>query len=153
MNTISTPSDTPWQKTTNTVFFACIAALVIIPIYDFDIFWHLANGRAMLEQGRIVQEELFSYTARGVAFENNQWLAQIILYVIHKLAGDIGLIIFTIAATLTTLILILRITSERIHNQRWIAVYHTDQLCRCSIYSRRNNHTTVLYERSQKRIS
>jgi len=70
------------------------ALLVIYPLSDFDTFWHLANGRAMLEQQRIISEEIFSYTANGTPFGNHAWLAQIIFYWVVKALGLPGLTIF-----------------------------------------------------------
>lgn len=71
---------------------ATVGFLVTFPIQDFDIFWHLANGRAMLERGAIVNQEIFSFTSNGKPFSNHAWLAQIILFVIFKALGPNGLI-------------------------------------------------------------
>jgi hypothetical protein len=69
-----------------------VVVLVTYPIGNKDIFWHMANGRAMLEEGRIVNEEIFSYTAAGTEFVNRAWLAQIIFHLIHQYAGATGLL-------------------------------------------------------------
>jgi hypothetical protein len=74
--------------------FACAGLLVFSRIQDFDFFWHLANGRAMLEQGRIVEEELFSYTRPGVRFSNHAWLAQIVFETIYRAGGSLGFVAF-----------------------------------------------------------
>lgn len=80
--------------------FAAIAILVIYPVQDFDIFWHVANGRAMVTQHRIVNEEIFSYTAAGNPFHNHAWLAQIFFYLCYAAAGANGLIAAKLALTL-----------------------------------------------------
>ena len=69
-----------------------VGLLVTFPVQDFDIFWHLANGRAMVEQGTIINQEIFSFTAQGKHFSNHAWLAQIILFLIFKTWGASGLI-------------------------------------------------------------
>ncbi|MDH5721455.1 MAG: hypothetical protein OEZ13_12685 [Spirochaetia bacterium] len=66
----------------------------IFPIMNYDIFWHLANGREMLKMGEIVNKEIFSYSAYGKEFGNREWLSQIIFYLIYKISGLNGLIIF-----------------------------------------------------------
>jgi len=71
---------------------AAVTILVIYPVQDFDIFWHVANGRAMVEQHRIINEEIFSYTAAGKHFSNHAWLAQIFFYLCYTAAGANGLI-------------------------------------------------------------
>lgn len=80
--------------------FALCALLVTFPVSDYDTFWHLANGRAMFATGKIINSEIFSYTAQGNTFSNHQWLAQLLLYLAYQLAGSTGLIIFKIGITL-----------------------------------------------------
>ncbi|MBA3015155.1 MAG: tetratricopeptide repeat protein [Proteobacteria bacterium] len=78
---------------------AVIGFMGIFPIQDFDIFWHLANGRAMVEQGAIINQEIFSFTAAGKHFSNHAWLAQILLFLIFKTLGANGLIAAKILIT------------------------------------------------------
>lgn len=73
--------------------------LVVFSIRDYDTFWHLANGRAMLEQGRIINEEIFSYSALGTEFANHSWLAQIIMYLFWAASGAVGLIVYKLIMT------------------------------------------------------
>lgn len=73
--------------------------LVVFPVRDYDTFWHLANGRAMVESGRIVSREIFSYTAYGVPFQNHEWLAQIIMYLFYAKGGANGLILYKLLLT------------------------------------------------------
>jgi len=77
-------------------FLAVIALLAIYPASDADTFWHLANGRWMVEHGAIVRREVFSYTAPGVPFENSYWLAQLFLFFLHQSLGVNGLIAFKV---------------------------------------------------------
>lgn len=85
-----------------TLTLAVIGFMVIFPVQDFDIFWHLANGRAMVEQGIIINEEIFSFTSAGKHFSNHAWLAQITLFLIFKTLGANGLI--AIKVVITTMI-------------------------------------------------
>ena len=82
-----------------TLVLLCAGVLVIFPVQDFDIFWHLANGRAMVEEGRIVNQEIFSYTANGKEFSNHAWLAQILFFLIFKALGGNGLIAVKVLIT------------------------------------------------------
>lgn len=65
--------------------------LVTYPIFDFDLYWHLANGREMINTGRIVSEEVFSYTHWGEKFANHEWLGQIVFYALWEKLGPYGL--------------------------------------------------------------
>jgi len=86
----------------------CALWLVVFSLRDYDTFWHLANGRAMIEQGRIIHEEIFSYSAAGTPFANHSWLAQIAMYLCYAAAGPLGLIGFKLLLTTALLVLIYR---------------------------------------------
>lgn len=100
MTTAPAPAITPFRSTLPiTLTLAVIDFMVIFPVQDFDIFWHLANGRAMVEQGAIINQEIFSFTANGKHFSNHAWLAQIILFLIFKALGANGLIAAKVVIT------------------------------------------------------
>ena len=69
-------------------------------VVDTDIWWHLKTGESILKEGRLVTEDIFSYTAMdqsGVGIELwllPQWLSQVILYLIYSLSKISGLVIF-----------------------------------------------------------
>jgi hypothetical protein len=75
------------------VFTVTVATVfVIFPLMNFDIFWHMANGREMLAQWKIINEEVFSYTAQGTQFHNHEWLSQVVFYFIYEKWGVLGLV-------------------------------------------------------------
>jgi tetratricopeptide (TPR) repeat protein len=90
------------------LFFSALGIMLIFPLMNFDIFWHMANGRAMVEEGRIVSEELFSYTAQGTPFHNREWLSQVIFYLVYNTGGESALILFKTALLLLASILLYR---------------------------------------------
>ena len=96
------------QKLTAASLLLCAAVLVIFPFFDFDIYWHLANGREMVAQGRIINEEIFSYTKAGTAFSNHEWLAQILLYAVYAVAGGVGLNLLKLAIAAGVITLVFR---------------------------------------------
>jgi hypothetical protein len=91
-------TDKLFENSTIFLMFCAAMWLVVFPIYDYDTFWHLANGRAMLAEGRIINEEIFSYSAYGTHFANHSWLAQILMYLVFSFAGSAGLIIAKVFA-------------------------------------------------------
>ncbi len=93
---------------------SCVLCLILVsyPMFDFDFYWHLANGREMVNQGRIISEEVFSYTHAGEHFANHEWLGQIIFYLVWKTFGPIGL--FVMKLFIVTLISSLLFLSARI---------------------------------------
>jgi hypothetical protein len=77
----------------------CSIIIVFYPISDPDMYWHLANGREMVNTGRIVSEEIFSYTHQGAKFDNHEWLGQIIFYLIWNDLGPYWLFGFKLLVT------------------------------------------------------
>ncbi len=82
--------------------------LVLYPIFDYDMYWHLANGREMVNSGRLVSEEVFSYTHFGEKFANHEWLGQIIWYLIWHNLGPHGLLGFKLLVTSLVVLLLYR---------------------------------------------
>jgi hypothetical protein len=74
----------------------CLLSIILVtyPIFDFDLYWHLANGREMVSSGKIVSEEMFSYTHQGDKFANHEWMGQIIFYLLWTAFGAYGLLGF-----------------------------------------------------------
>jgi tetratricopeptide (TPR) repeat protein len=89
----------PFEKVLIGISFLFVVLLVFYRIQDWDFFWHIANGKAMIEQGRIINEEIFSYTRAGVRFSNHEWLSQILFYLIFKNGGPLAVVLFKCAVT------------------------------------------------------
>ncbi len=70
---------------------ALVLLLVTYPVFDLDLFWHLANGRAMVQSGHILASEAFSFTHHGTPFVNHAWLAESLLYRAWAAGGAAGL--------------------------------------------------------------
>ena len=93
---------------------------VLTPVFDWDMYWHLANGREMVNTGRLVSEEVFSYTHFGEKFDNHEWLGQIIFYLIWHNLGPYGLLCFKLLATSIVVLLLYR-TIRAVGGQPWLA--------------------------------
>ncbi len=61
--------------------------LLTFPLQDFDTFWHLAYGRAMVESGSFINHEIFSYTAQGNFLGSHSQLAQVFIYCAWVIGG------------------------------------------------------------------
>jgi tetratricopeptide (TPR) repeat protein len=61
-----------------------VAALYILTfsLQDYDTFWHMAYGRAMIETRTFINHEIFSYTSPGKNLGSHSQLAQVILYLL-----------------------------------------------------------------------
>src|SRR5690349_5176386 len=64
-----------------------------------DFWHHLARGRAIAEQGRLVDHDLFTYTVHGQSFQDNNWLSQLFYYFLYQ-HGGLALVQFVNSLTL-----------------------------------------------------
>ncbi|GAB4321839.1 MAG: hypothetical protein Kow00117_10950 [Phototrophicales bacterium] len=78
-----------------TLFGLIFVMATRVPV-DTDTWWHLRSGEYTLNNGMIYQDP-FSHTKHGVDWTNHSWGAQVILYAVYELAGDLGLAVLTAA--------------------------------------------------------
>jgi hypothetical protein len=70
---------------------------------DPDYYWHLKTGEYIVVHGLLPYKDVFSYTNFGKPWVPDEWLFQVILYLVHTWGGDLGVKIF-VAFGLTTCI-------------------------------------------------
>lgn len=104
------------------LMLAMFAALAIVtfPSFSPDMYWHLANGREMVQSGQIISKEVFSFTHFGEKFENHEWLAQIISYLIWQKMGFYGLFCLRLLIT-STIVLLGYFTARTMGGSPWLA--------------------------------
>lgn len=66
---------------------ACLLPLLLAPVANPDLFWHLNVGARMLAEGRHPRDEAFSYTLRGTPWIDFEWLFQSGLLGIERMGG------------------------------------------------------------------
>ncbi|ACZ41943.1 hypothetical protein Tter_1027 [Thermobaculum terrenum ATCC BAA-798] len=105
-------------------FFSPVAAILLIMAFyssylswqDYDIYWHLATGRAALEQGISPYIDHFSWSADGQRVIAHYAQVDKLLYLIWSLMGYRGLQIFSgLGMVLTLLPLALLISRFTLH--------------------------------------
>ncbi len=75
---------------------------------DPDLWWHLAAGREMVEQGRFLWTDIFSHSLFGQDWINFEWLSQILMILVWKGVGWSGLYAGKIFLSLLCLLLLAR---------------------------------------------
>src|SRR5690606_34028965 len=76
------------------IIFALLFALATrIPI-DTDSWWHIRSGEVTLTQG-MIHADPFSFSFDGQPWINHSWGAQVIMYGLWQVAGNLGLALFT----------------------------------------------------------
>ena len=79
------------------VLFILLFAMALRTPADTDMWWHLGAGRAIVTTGHIPFADTFSFTVRGKAWVDVQWLAQVGMYEARRLGGDALLAVLTAA--------------------------------------------------------
>jgi hypothetical protein len=91
----------PIPKFSFWIFFALWLILMITGRYsmfrDPGTFWHLVVGEQIISNGQIPREDNFSFTPSGQPWVADQWLAEIGMAGIYRLAGWDGLLTITTA--------------------------------------------------------
>jgi hypothetical protein len=74
-----------------------------VPLYDPDLWWHLAAGREMVRRGGWMRTDVFSHTMAGVPWVNFEWLSQLAFYGVHRAGGLWAIYAFKILLSLSAL--------------------------------------------------
>jgi hypothetical protein len=75
-------------------------------LYDGDTGWHIRNGEQILQSRSFPRSDYFSYTNYGREWFAWEWLADVLLAIIHRYAGLNGIVVWanlTFALTFGTL--------------------------------------------------
>jgi hypothetical protein len=73
------------------IFFIGLFAMAARAAVDSDTFWHLRAGTWMLDNGRLLNFDVFSHTRAGAEWINHSWLSEIPMAILYRLFGFGGL--------------------------------------------------------------
>lgn len=90
-----------------TVFLLIFTLATNVPS-DPDMWWHLSSGEWMLDNGTLMRTDVFSHTFYGETRVQHEWLGQIIMALIYRTAGDVGLALATSGLAMTGLFFLWR---------------------------------------------
>jgi len=88
------------------VAFACILASVSFRLYEYDMWQHLTYGRALWQEHRVPQVQLFTWPDRGAPNVNPSWGFSALVWPFWAAAGDIGLAVWRWLTTLAAFALL-----------------------------------------------
>jgi len=83
--------------------FLMVFFIVLSPPQDADMWWHLAAGKKMVEQGKMLTTDTFSYTHHGEPWTNAFWLSDIILFLAYWLGGYMGITLLVATLAVITM--------------------------------------------------
>src|SRR3954465_1440380 len=80
---------------------------------DNDLWGHVLYGQRYWNQGHVRGPEAFSWTAPGFDIVNHEYLAEIVMGLVHRIAGGTGLWVYMLVMALVTVALALRAGSTK----------------------------------------
>ncbi len=100
-------------------FLCLVAHLCAFKVDDVDVWWHLKAGQQMVRTGAWIRTDPFAYTREGQPYSATyEWLAQIVLYLVHAAGGATALILLRTALVALTFFLLSMINRTAV----WIAL-------------------------------
>jgi len=63
---------------------------------DPGTFWHVVVGEKMLDEGRVIRADPFSFTRGGKPWVAHQWLAECGMAAVYRIGGFDGLLLITV---------------------------------------------------------
>ena len=84
-----------WAVATLAAAVAAYAAC--FSLMDTDIWWHLAAGRLMVKEHRLIFADAFAADTLGSPWVNVHWLFQVLVYLLHGAGGIAALVLAKIA--------------------------------------------------------
>jgi hypothetical protein len=75
-------------------------------VSDPDVWWHLRTGQLILQNHSVFHTDPYSFTRFAHSWINHEWLSEVLLFVIYRLAGFCGLIVAFAAVIAAALFLV-----------------------------------------------
>jgi hypothetical protein len=95
---------------TRRVYVAIIAmglfTMAVRGVTDPDVWWHLRTGQLILQNHSVFHTDPYSFTRFGQPWINHEWLSEVLLFGIYRLAGFGGLIVAFAAVIAAALFLV-----------------------------------------------
>jgi hypothetical protein len=131
---------------------AVIGALVLAAVLSFrkmadsDLWGHLACGEYFLRHKEILTTHYFNCSWPAFPYVNHSWLFQAIVAVIHRLAGEPGLMVLQAALVAVSFLLLFRMMRLESRRLPWIAlVMAAGILASMHRFSLRPQHFTYVF--------
>jgi len=76
------------------IVLVVIFVTALQPITDPDFWWHLKTGEYIVQNHGIPHTDIFSSTRLGSEWITHEWLSEVVMYGVFRVAGFGGLIVF-----------------------------------------------------------
>jgi hypothetical protein len=94
-------------------FGLCLAHLAFLPLGIGDSYWQVRAGEIILSQRRFLDQDIFSYTVAGSPWNNHEWLFEVMVALLHRALGWLGLRLLVLATIGGTFFCVARYVARR----------------------------------------
>jgi len=94
--------------------FAIPVVIVLQPVIDWDLWWHLRVGEWVLQHGRVPTNDPFSSNGGQQPWLAYSWLFGVLVYLCFHSLGLTGVMLFTLALSLLNSLLLYRFIARRL---------------------------------------
>jgi len=94
-----------WTPTTTCFGLLWVGLLCLAPgsmMGDPGTLWHTVAGERMLQTGEVIRTDPFSFTSQGQPWVAQQWLAEIGMALLHRIAGLDALVLVAVTLLAAT---------------------------------------------------
>jgi tetratricopeptide (TPR) repeat protein len=109
------------QTTIDRTFYVLVMVYVVLlslfPVRNNDVFWHMAVGREIVQQGHFIREDPFAFTTAGRSWVPHSYLSGVVLYLTYLFASGYGLIVLRALLVLVVFACIFRLLAS--HGVSW----------------------------------
>lgn len=78
------------ERLTQAILFLLLFVMGIGVPLDTDLWWHLRAGEYFLDEGSILQEDIFSFSKAGERWVNHSWGGQVVMALAYRATGGDG---------------------------------------------------------------
>jgi hypothetical protein len=89
------------------------AIVVMRPVDDLDIWWHLRTGQWIVEHGRVPTIDPYSIPGQGKPWAAYSWLFAVVVYHLHHAMGLAGILVYRVALVFAVVAAVHRFVIKR----------------------------------------
>jgi GNAT superfamily N-acetyltransferase len=93
--------------------YAIPAVMVMRPVTDPDIWWHLRTGQWIVEHGAVPTTDPFSSFGLGKPWVAYSWLFELLVYGLYRGLGLGGILLYRVVLTLAVALSVHRLVAKR----------------------------------------
>src|SRR5690349_20884020 len=75
---------------------------------DPDLGWHLRTGQLTIQNHRVFHTDPYSFTRSGQPWVNHEWLSEVLMFSVYRVAGWGGLIVLFAGMVSASFMLVFR---------------------------------------------